>query len=273
MWDFQFCATFSVRVHLGPPRAATFLDRDVCNHCRKRCDTSLVQIATIDDVKRAWAKLIGVPELTKYHLIIAPISRIAPPGWIGLLVIDDTLTVCVPTLELKERVSLAISGLGPVDATTPAVILSKLPSTIRVLGPAGLFYNFGRITPDKGFSAESFPKQSLSFLIDSVFSEELEESGITEIDGDAFAICSDRGEPIAACGYRVWPNGVANICVLVHPEHRRLGYAYSLASATIARAEREGLLAQWRALPESSRRLAFRLGLIEVGAQLNLELS
>ena len=232
-----------------------------------------MEIATIDDVKRAWAELIGVPELTKFHLTIDPVSRIAPPGWIGLLAIDDTLTVCVPTLELEERITLATSGVGPFDATTPAVILSKLPPTNRVLGPAGLFYNFGRGTPDTSLNAESVSKQSLNFLIDSVSSEELDESGITEIDTDALVIRSDRGEPIAACGYRVWPNGVANICVLVHPDHRRMGYAYSLARATIARAEREGLLAQWRARSESSRKLAFRLGLIEVGAQLSLELS
>ena len=228
--------------------------------------------ATIDDVKQAWAKLIGVLELTKLHVIVDPNSRIAPPGWVGLLAIDDTLTVCVPTIEFEKRVGLAVSGLDPIDATTPGVILPKLPPTLKVLGPARLFYNFGPGTPDTNLEVESVPRTSLSLLIDSVPNEELKESGITEIE-DALVIRSGRGDPIAACGYRVWPNGVANICVLVHPDYRGLGYAYSLATATIVRVEREGLLAQWRARPESSRKLALRLGLIEVGAQLSLEMT
>jgi GNAT superfamily N-acetyltransferase len=232
-----------------------------------------MQVATMDHVKRAWATLIGIPELTKLRLIIDPISLIAPPGWIGIVAIDDTLTVCVPTRESEERVSLAISGLGPVDATRPSVILPRLSLTARVLGPAALFYNFARGIPEVSFKAESAATTSLSFLFNSVSSEDLKESGMTQIDGDALVIRSDRNEVIAACGYRVWPNGVANICVLVHPDYRRLGYANLLARATIARAENDGLIAQWRAHPDSSRRLAIQLGLIEVGAQLSLELS
>jgi len=227
----------------------------------------------MDQVKSAWATLIGIPELTKLRLIIEPISLIAPPGWIGMVAIDDTLTVCVPTSESEERVSIAISGLRPVDATMPSVILPRLSPTAHVLGPAALFYNFARGIPDVGFKAESAPISSLSFLFNSVSSEDLKESGMTQIDGDALVIRSDRNEVIAACGYQVWTNGVANICVLVHPDYRRLGYADQLARATIARAESEELIAQWRAHPDSSRKLAVQLGLIEVGAQLSLELS
>lgn len=229
-------------------------------------------IATIDDVKRAWAKLIGLPELTRLQLLVDPISRLAPPGWIGILAIDDTLTISVPTHEFERRIKLAVRGVLPVDATNPAVILPKFPPAKTVLGPAGLFYNFASETFDASLKVDSVPSMSLTFLMDSVSSDELNESGITQIDGDAFVIYSDRRKPNAACGYRVWPNGVANICVLVHREHRRLGYAYLLAKVTIARAEREGLMVQWRARPESSRRLALRLGLVELGAQLSLEL-
>jgi GNAT superfamily N-acetyltransferase len=235
------------------------------------CDTSIVGVATVDDVKRAWAQLIGVSELTKFLVIVQANSPLAPPGWIGLLTVDDTMTACVPTPEHQERLRIAAGDWGSRNGALDT-ILARFPTKIHVLGPAGLFYNLESVIFESSSGSESVPPQSIGALADSVSSEDLDESGITEVDGDVLVIRSNRGVPIAACGYRVWPNKVANICVLVHPDYRRLGNAYSLAKETIARAGREGLLVQWRARPDSSRGLARSLGLIEVGAQLSFEL-
>ena len=165
----------------------------------------------------------------------------------------------------------ALRVLTAGEATTPDVVRSRLPPTTAVLGPAALFY------PPAGFGPGAVPgvvdvaPAEIGELLAAVPPDEADESGLAEVAGRLSASRTAGGDLAAACGWRPWPNGVAHLSVLTHPDHRRRGHARRAATAAIGRAIDEGLLPQWRARPPASRALARRLGLVELGAQLSLE--
>ncbi|MER6172219.1 GNAT family N-acetyltransferase [Streptosporangium sp. NPDC001681] len=75
---------------------------------------------------------------------------------------------------------------------------------------------------------------------------------------------------IAAAGYRPWLNTAAQLSVLTAAKYRGRGLARLVASAAVADALVNGLLPQWRARPEPSRRVARALGFREFGSQISL---
>jgi len=163
-----------------------------------------------------------------------------------------------------------LTGLDGHEATTPEVIVERLPIARAMLGPAALYY------PPPGFTlasnaAEKASRQELSMLCAAVDAEELDESGIAHIDSPAFASRSLDGALAAACGYRRWANGVAHLSALTHPAHRRQGHGHRVATMAISDAIEHDLLPQWRARPVASQQLAQALGLIRVGAQFSLQ--
>lgn len=217
--------------------------------------------------KTAWARLADVPLLAGCQVIVRPDSYLSPVGWIGLLVIGDSITAAVPRRDLVPPVTAALDGLAPAQVLDPDVVSSHLGSVADVLGPAGLFYPQAQL--EGGPGAEEVPVGALSSLIAAAPRDELDESGIEHLSGSAMVVRSG-GEVIAACGHRRWPNGVAHLSVLTHPQHRRMGHADTVARAAIQRAVAAGLLPQWRARVEASRHLAKKLGLTELGGQLSL---
>lgn len=162
-----------------------------------------------------------------------------------------------------------LTGLTGHEATTPEVMVERLPIGGAMLGPAALYH------PPPGFTvpaqaAEEASRQELSMLSEAVDAEELDESGLAHIDSPAFASRSS-GALAAACGYRRWANGVAHLSALTHPLHRRQGHGHRAATIAIRDAIEHDLLPQWRARPVASQRLAQALGLMRVGAQISLQ--
>jgi GNAT superfamily N-acetyltransferase len=223
--------------------------------------------------KQAWARLAGLPDLDGLQVVVDAESPLGPAGWIGILVMDDTLTVSVPRADLAQPVAAALANLTSEEAILPDVVVSVLPPTKTTLGPAALFY------PPKGFSlakvdGEELPnKLELTALFDEVTPDDLDESGMLEITSPAFVSRSTSGRLAAACGYRHWPNHVAHLSVLAHPDHRRRNHGSRVAAAAIQHAIQEDLLPQWRARPVASQKLALSLGLVQVGTQFSLELA
>jgi hypothetical protein len=221
--------------------------------------------------RRAWARLAGLPRLDGLQVVVDGESPLGRRGWIGILALDGTVTACVPRGDLKRPVTAALGGLTTEEATSPDVVRARLPATRGVLGPAALFY------PPVGFGVGEVPgveeasSDDLQGLFRVVAPDELDESGLREVTGLAFACRSAGGDLTAVCGYRRWPNGVAHLSVLAHPSPRREGHAGRAALAAIRQAIDDDLLPQWRARPPASRALARRLGLVELGAQLSLE--
>jgi len=77
---------------------------------------------------------------------------------------------------------------------------------------------------------------------------------------------------MACFSNRTWPGDTAHISVPTAPAQRGRGLARAVAAA-INHALQSGLLPQWRARPEASRRVARALGLDELGSQLSIHLS
>jgi GNAT superfamily N-acetyltransferase len=225
---------------------------------------------TAERVKGAWASLVGVPALSARQVVVRADSYLCPPGWIGILALADTITVSVPREELLDQIDAALGDLPTAELMRPDALLPRLSPISEVLGPAALFYPTGGVPAVSAGEVEETTLDQLDALLGAVNADELDESGIKKVTEPLFVTRSTAGAPIAACGYRRWPNGVAHLSVLAHPEHRRVGHGATVAAAAIQRALNEGLLPQWRARPSPSEALARKLGLVELGSQLSL---
>ena len=223
------------------------------------------------EVRAAWARLIGLEALTALTVFVDPRSPMCRSGWIGILALDGTVTVAVPTEELREPVRLGLSGVAPSDATRPDVVRPLLPPMRSVLGPATLSYPPTQLSLHPSAASRIAAVELRDFLT-TIPPEDVEESGL--VAGDMEAVHGSRtseGELASVCGYRRWPNGVAHLGILTSPDHRREGHAREAASATLAAAVEDGLLPQWRARVPASQALAADLGLVAMGAQLGFE--
>jgi predicted GNAT family acetyltransferase len=109
-------------------------------------------------------------------------------------------------------------------------------------------------------------------LIARVDQADAEEAGLDEMGPDVFVV-RDGGEVVSASGYQAWSGIAAHLSVLTASEWRGRGHARAVASAAAADALDRGLVPQWRARPEPSRRVARALGFRELGAQICLRLA
>jgi hypothetical protein len=225
-------------------------------------------------VAAAWAGLAGVEHLTRFQVLVRPQSLLCPPGWIGVLRIHECVTAVAPTEHLATVVTDALSDLAPEDTTSPEVIRERLPAIADVLGPAGLYYPIEPV--HGGFTSprvDVVPAAQIADLLATGPPSDVEESGLAHVTSDVSVVRDDRGDVIAACGYRTWPESIAHLGVLTRADRRSLGFGRAVAVDAIGRADSEGLLPQWRARPAASRALATAIGLREVGAQLSVRLA
>lgn len=223
-----------------------------------------------------WEILAGVPVTfsPEVSVAVSPGSRLCPPGWTGFVTIGDGGIATVPVPGLREPVRRALRGHPPAGLPDVSGLRAVLP--VRdVLGPAQLAYldeaGF-RPWPGTRAVARLSPNDTgLRRLLAGSDEADARESGVGEITSPAFAI-SEGGDVVSVCGYRRWPTGVAQLCVLTAAAARGRGLARTVASAAVAHALSEGRLPQWRARLPQSRRVAAALGFRELGTQLSLHL-
>ena len=202
-------------------------------------------------VKAAWASLAEVAQLDRFQVIVRQRSALCPPGRVGVLVIDDTVTVSVPREELKPLLETSLADAQPAEAANPAALVDRHPPVSSLLGPASLFYPLGPVAAEPVLpSVERESVEQVNALLASVSSEELDESGVNRLTGRVFVLRSAQGVPVAVSGYRPWPAGIAHLCVL-----------------TTRRTAAPASVKLW-----PSRNLARKLGLVELGAQLSFQL-
>ncbi|MEV0269658.1 GNAT family N-acetyltransferase [Hamadaea sp. NPDC050747] len=188
-------------------------------------------------------------------VVVAPASKLCPPGWCGTVTIGGATLVTCPDEWSAEQ----MRGAVPWEELAAAT-----------LGPAHLAYlDPARFRP--AGAADAVVKDELRQLLSVVDEEEADECGLEEIDSLAYML-ERKGEIVAAAGYRRWPDDVAHLCVLTHPAHRGRGLARRVASAAVEAALSEGLFAQWRARPVASRKVAAALGFEDIGTQFSLRL-
>jgi hypothetical protein len=207
-----------------------------------------------------------VNQLEQFQVIVRSRSALCPPGWVGILRLEHTVTVVVPHDGLVERMR---SALADVPASLTDVV-NRIPGVVEVLGPSALFFAVDDLALAPGRHAVwSASFGDVDDLLAAVPPEEAEESGLGEVTSTVLVTKDDEGCVIAACGYRHWPHNIAHLCVLAHPDHRREGAGRAVAGRVISHALEQELLPQWRARPEASRALARVLGLSEMGDQLS----
>ncbi|MFE1903894.1 GNAT family N-acetyltransferase [Streptomyces gardneri] len=229
--------------------------------------------------RRLWEELAAVspgsfPPKGEVKVLVSPESGTCPKGWVGVVTLDGSALVTAPDARVAARVREALRGRS-VDAAGEASSYRETLPVAQVLGPAALSYASPEgFRPVAAASAvEQLPGRhpALRGLERAAGHEDAEEADLDGITSPAFVVRA-HDEVVAAAGYRLWPRRTAHLSVLVAPAARGRGLARTVASAAVGHALAAGLLPQWRARPEASRRVAAALGFEELGTQLSVEI-
>ncbi|MCZ1006414.1 GNAT family N-acetyltransferase [Streptomyces lydicus] len=201
-------------------------------------------------------------------------SLLCPPAWAGVVRLGDAAVITVPDKAQALLFRRAVVDTPVESLMRPGTLRALLP-VVDVLGPAVLAYlSKDDFRPaDDGAAITCLPPghDDLRALAESVGPEDAAESGIDEVDSPVFVV-RDGPAAVAAAGYQRWPASTAHLCVLTAPQRRGRSLARQVASEAVAHALDAGLLPQWRARPEASRRVAAALGFREIGGQLSVRL-
>ena len=226
--------------------------------------------------RAVWVDLAGVPVAFpadgKVEVVASAGSRLCPPGWIGIVALGGAAIVTVPTDSMGATVHAALETIPLAAVTEPDRLRAVLP-IVEVLGPASLAYLDERdFRPAEPSAVPTLAADhpDIAGLLALASTEDAGESGLAEITSPAFVARDQTCEVKAAAGYRLWPGNVGHMCVLTAPAWRGRGLARVVAGAAVGHALAHQLLPQWRARPEPSRRVAWRLGFRQLGIQLSI---
>ncbi|MBB4697566.1 hypothetical protein BKA14_007714 [Actinoplanes abujensis] len=226
-------------------------------------------------VRSLWVELAGVPASGSEDkdVIVSPRSRLCPPGWCGIVDLGSVAIVTAPDARsaaaLRPALSTAdwLTRLPVAEVLGPATLLYCDGESFRpASGPADFVRGVDEATADQVVALPAAHPDVVA-LRAGVSADEDGEAGLADITSQAFVV---RGK--AAAGYEVWPRATAHLSVLTAIEWRGRGLARLVASAATADALSKGLMPQWRARPEASRRVARGLGFREFGTQLSIRL-
>ncbi|MFE0463575.1 GNAT family N-acetyltransferase [Kitasatospora sp. NPDC058965] len=218
-----------------------------------------------------WSTLAGARfPAVGAEVVVRPDSGLGPPGWCGIVRLGEGALLTAPTSAAAERLRAAAVGPAVLDLTAAATLVARLGGA-DLIGPAHLAYldpaEFRPADRPAALLPEDHP--ALVALRARATPAEADETGLENL---TFAALAPDGRALAAAGYETWRGVAAHLNVFADPAHRHRGHARTAASAAVAHALAAGLLPQWRARPEASRRLAAALGFREYGAQLGLRL-
>jgi GNAT superfamily N-acetyltransferase len=218
----------------------------------------------LDDARRLWTTLSGAPvgfSEQGLNVAVSPGSLLCPPGWVGVVMLGGAAIATAPDERQADRLRRAWTTFDAIAETV---------TWVDILGPATLAYLAADEFRPAAGTAET--GGDLEPLFAAAGAEAVNESGLADITSSAFTV-SDGGAVVAAAGYRSWLDQAAHVCVLTAPAFRGRGLAATVASTAVADALEHGLLPQWRARVEHSRRVARTLGFRELGGQISLRLA
>jgi GNAT superfamily N-acetyltransferase len=221
-----------------------------------------------------WAILAGATATfgPVLQVAVSPDSQLCPPGWVGIVVLAEEVIATAPTPGIARTVQQALQTLPAASLTDPTVLSIRL-QVLDMLGPACLAYlDPAEFRPHRGLVAveQLLPHDDdLRQLVASSSTDDVDESGISQITSPAFAV-REHGAIISAAGYRDWPGQAAHLSVLTMAAARGRGLARTVASAALRHAIARGELPQWRARSQTSRRVARALGFRELGSQVSI---
>lgn len=171
---------------------------------------------------------------------------------------DDTVEV-VRSLGDPSDPDLVVEALQPRQTRGPGQ-LAYLPAGRDVVVATGA-----------GEIAE-VAIDAISSWLDAMPAEDVEETAVVGME--RVLVLREAGQIVGAAGHRDWPADVAHLGVLIAPHARGAGFGTRLAAAATQRALAQGLCPQWRATTGNvaSRRIARRVGYVEVGRQFSFRL-
>jgi len=232
---------------------------------------------TVERIRSAWADLAGIRRLERgaREVLVRADSALSPPGWVGILTLDGSLVVAVPSIELASLASAAVAGLPIEHMPDPSLVASRFEGVEATLGPAALMYaDESSLCPLTGTGVDQVTAtdRRIAELVESVSVEDRREADVLRSTSRMF-VAMHGDEIVSVCGYRVWVGALAHLSVLTRPDVRNRGLAKSVGAAAAADALANGLVPQWRARPEASQAVGRSLGFEALGAQLSLRIT
>jgi GNAT superfamily N-acetyltransferase len=227
----------------------------------------------LEHARRLWCDLAAAPVAftdAAVRVAVSPRSRLCPPGWAGIVALGGAAIATAPDEATAATLRHALDEL---PAPTLTALRDRLPIE-EALGPASLAYcDAAAFHPADASAVETIPADhpDIAILLALAPAGDVDEAGLAEMTSPAFVLRSGT-DVVAVSGYQTWPQGVAHISVLTAPAARGRGHARAAAGAAVAHALNTGLVPQWRARPDASRRVARALGFREFGAQLSIRL-
>jgi hypothetical protein len=207
-------------------------------------------------------------------IVAAEDTWLSPPGWVGVVALGDAAVVATPPM-LFDRVEAALGSIDDVALlTSPEFMAARFGMLGNSRGPAVLAY--GDVPPASSGSVMG-PLAVTDRLVEEVLAaataEERDESGLAHTDSGVF-VALDNSQPVAASGFRRWPEGIAHMSVLTASTHRGRGFGVAAASPALGHASSSGLVFQWRAVTTNAASIAIAatLGLAPVGRQFSFRL-
>jgi hypothetical protein len=110
-------------------------------------------------VVAAWAGLAGAERMTALQVLVRPKSMLCPTGWVGVVRIHEWVTAIAPTEHLASVVADALTGLAPMDTTSPDLLRTRLPAMTEVLGRLASTTRWVHSTPYQTGPPTSSPRQ------------------------------------------------------------------------------------------------------------------
>jgi len=228
----------------------------------------------VERVRRAWSVVSEVPDAFlpgTTRVVAIPASRIAPPGWCGVVALGDACLIVTPDEDTATRIGDFVQAVPA--GRVPDIEWSQIGAR-DVLGPAALYFTLThpRI-PTAGITVERVAAggRQVVELIGRASPDEAQEADVEEAMVTFAAMVA--GEAAAVVGYRIWPGSIAHFSALTDPAHRRHGYGQAAAREAVAHALAAGLLPQWRARPLASQQFAQTLGMQKVGTQASIRIA
>lgn len=222
-------------------------------------------------VRLGWARLLGLADdaLGRNH---RPEPVRVPSQDTVMVVRLWERSIIVGPDWLHERTS----GVDPARLVDQCTLLRCCDGhASRLVGQAVLGYTDGYVVADGLAEVPAADDPEIVAALERACPpDDVTEVGLSGLSR-AVVTLDDRAAPLAGAGYAEWQGILGHLGVLTPPEHRRAGHGTTAASLALNDALDAGLVPQWRTRVDNvaSRRLARRLGLVEVGSQTAVALT
>ncbi|MFI8568963.1 GNAT family N-acetyltransferase [Rhodococcus sp. NPDC078407] len=224
----------------------------------------------LDIVRLAWCRRLGLDDTT-LDTDADRVDHLVTTDDITVLHLAGTTVVAGPDWALES--SRSVPGMPGTERTWLSALLGDRSERYEI-GSHTLAYGseighsidvHDPLISHDAVHARNLAAQCSDADVAEAFGDAVSREWFTLLGDDRPA---DSARSLATAGYSEEQLILADMRVLTDPDHRRRGHAQVVGRLATNDAIDDGLIPQWRSRPENSiaRRLAARLGYIEIGA-------